>query len=230
MVGGFLEGRRCCRWRAMEVASFVPGHVQNRGATPRSWTALCSKKNKVATPLGTDPMSVVFDGAHAARSRRGKHRHHPHRPPRFRNRGATPWAWTALCSKKNKVATPFHSNRMERRRHVAPFLGSHAANHASKLKEAEVATANTDRGRAPGLVPACMAATTKRVGPSLPAWRVLVGRAALHSSMLRRRTKKEGFGLSTFCPRNKAARSENSFLLREWGSFFLGTISNLSKS
>ena len=68
MVGGFLEGRRCCRWRAMEVASFVPGHVQNRGATPRSWTALCSKKNKVATPLGTDPMSVVFDGAQAARS------------------------------------------------------------------------------------------------------------------------------------------------------------------
>ena len=127
--------------------------------------------------MGTDPMSVVFDGAHAARSRRGKHRHHPHRPPRFRNRGATPWAWTALCSKKNKVATPFHSNRMERRRHVAPFLGSHAANHASKFKEAEVATANTDRGRAPGLVSAFLVALTKRFRTARPA-----GRAPLLSA------------------------------------------------
>ena len=171
------------RRRALEVASFVPGHVRNRGATPRSWTALCSKKNKVATPLGTDPMSVVFDGAHAARSRRGKHRHHPHRPPRFRNRGATPWAWTALCSKKNKVATPFHSNRMERRRHVAPFLGSHAANHASKLKEAEVATANTDRGRAPGLVPAFLVAPTKCFRTARPAGRAPDGRAVPHAPM-----------------------------------------------
>ena len=66
-----------------------------------------------------------------------------------------------VVQKKNRVATPFHSNRMERRRHVAPFLGSHAANHASKLKEAEVATANTDSGRAPGLVPAFLVALTK---------------------------------------------------------------------
>ena len=41
-------------------------NVQNRGATLRSWTALCSKKNKVATPLGTDPTSVGFDGAQLA--------------------------------------------------------------------------------------------------------------------------------------------------------------------
>jgi hypothetical protein len=49
---------------------FVPGHVRNRGATPWSWTALCSKKNKVATPLGTDPMerqlSVIQTGANDA--------------------------------------------------------------------------------------------------------------------------------------------------------------------
>ena len=63
-----LEGCGCCCWRALEVASFVPGHV--------------------------------------------------------RNRGATPWSWTALCSKRNKVATPFHSNRMERRRHDAPCAGA----------------------------------------------------------------------------------------------------------
>ena len=56
MVGGFLEGRKCCRWRAMEVASFVPGHVQNMGATPRSWTALCSKRNKVAKPCYSNRM------------------------------------------------------------------------------------------------------------------------------------------------------------------------------
>jgi hypothetical protein len=29
----------------------TPGHVRNRGATPWSWAALCSKRNKVATPL-----------------------------------------------------------------------------------------------------------------------------------------------------------------------------------
>ena len=53
-------------------------------------------------------------------------------PGHVRNRGATPWSWTALCSKKNKVATPLHSNRMERQPHVVPFLGSHAADHVSK--------------------------------------------------------------------------------------------------
>ena len=93
----------------------------------------------------------------------------------FLDRGATPWSWTALCSKKNKVATPFHSNRMERRRHIAPFLRSHAANHASK--EAEVATANTDRGRAPGLVSAFLVALTKRFRTARPA-----GRAPLLSA------------------------------------------------
>jgi hypothetical protein len=36
---------------------------------------------------------------------------------------ATPWSWTALCSKRNKVAIPFHSNHMERRRHDAPCAG-----------------------------------------------------------------------------------------------------------
>ena len=37
---------------------------------------------------------------------------------------AIPWSWTALCSKRNKVATPFHSNRMERRQHDAPCAGA----------------------------------------------------------------------------------------------------------
>ena len=37
---------------------------------------------------------------------------------------AIPWSWTALCSKRNKVATPFHANRMERRRHDAPCAGA----------------------------------------------------------------------------------------------------------
>ena len=35
------------------------------------------------------------------------------------------WSWKALCSKRNKVATPFHSNRVERRRHDAPCAGAH---------------------------------------------------------------------------------------------------------
>ena len=56
MLGVILEGRGCCRWRALEVASFVPGHVRNRGATPWSWTALCSKRNKVATPFHSNLM------------------------------------------------------------------------------------------------------------------------------------------------------------------------------
>jgi hypothetical protein len=73
MVGGFLEGRRCCRWRAMEVASFVPGHVQNRGATPRSWTALCSKKNKVATPFHSNRI-----GLHGQRGAPGRAVFHAH--------------------------------------------------------------------------------------------------------------------------------------------------------
>ena len=66
--GGSLEGCGCSCRQVLEVASFVPGHV--------------------------------------------------------RNRGATPWSWTALCSKRNKVATPFHSNRVERRRHDAPCAGA----------------------------------------------------------------------------------------------------------
>ena len=37
---------------------------------------------------------------------------------------ATPWSWTALCSKRNKVAKPCHSNRMERRGHDAPCAGA----------------------------------------------------------------------------------------------------------
>jgi hypothetical protein len=37
---------------------------------------------------------------------------------------ATPWSRTALCSKRNKVAKPFHSNRMERRGHDAPCAGA----------------------------------------------------------------------------------------------------------
>ena len=45
---------------------------------------------------------------------------------------------------KEQGGHTFALNRMERRRHVAPFLGSHAANHAST-------TADIDRGRAPGL-------------------------------------------------------------------------------
>ena len=76
IVGRSLDGCGGPRRQVLEVASFVPGHV--------------------------------------------------------RNRGATPWSWTALCSKKNKVATPLHSNRMERQPHVVPFLGSHAADHVSK--------------------------------------------------------------------------------------------------
>ena len=63
LLGGSLEGCGCSCREFLEVASFVPGHVQNRGATPRSWTALCSKKNKVATPLGTDPMERQHSGA-----------------------------------------------------------------------------------------------------------------------------------------------------------------------
>ena len=69
LFGGSLEGCGCSRRQVLEVASFVPGHV--------------------------------------------------------RNRGATPWSWTALCSKRNKVATSFHSDRMERRRHDAPCAGAH---------------------------------------------------------------------------------------------------------
>ena len=55
--------------------------------------------------------------------------------------------------------------------------------NASKLKEAEVATANTDRGRAPGLVSAFLAAPTKRFSTARPSWRAPVGRAVPHSSM-----------------------------------------------
>ena len=40
-----------------------------------------------------------------------------------------PWSWTALCSKRNKVATPFHSNFVERRRHDAPCAGAHTCAH-----------------------------------------------------------------------------------------------------
>jgi hypothetical protein len=58
-----------------------------------------------------------------------------------------------------------------------PTWKSHAANHASKLKEAEVATANTDRGRAPGLVSAFLVALTKRFRTARPA-----GRAPLLSA------------------------------------------------
>jgi hypothetical protein len=58
LCGGSLEGCGCSHRQVLEVASFVPGHVRNRGATPWSWTALCSKKNKVATPLGSDPMEL----------------------------------------------------------------------------------------------------------------------------------------------------------------------------
>ena len=68
--GGSLQGCSCSRRQVLEVASFVPGHVWNRGATPWSWTALCSKKNKMATPSGTDPMerqlSVIQTGANDA--------------------------------------------------------------------------------------------------------------------------------------------------------------------
>jgi len=45
-------------------------------------------------------------------------------PGHARNRGATPGSSTALCSKRNKVATPCHSNRVERRRHDAPCAGA----------------------------------------------------------------------------------------------------------
>ena len=45
---------------------------------------------------------------------------------------------------KEQGGHTFALNRMERRRHDAPFLGSHAASHAST-------TADIDRGRAPGL-------------------------------------------------------------------------------
>ena len=58
-VGGALN---CCCGscrQVLEVASFVPGHVRNRGATPWSWTALCSKKNKVATPVHSNRMKRV---------------------------------------------------------------------------------------------------------------------------------------------------------------------------
>ena len=91
-VGGSLDCRRGPCRQVLEVASFVPGHV--------------------------------------------------------RNRGATPWSWTALCSKKNKVATPLHSNRMERQRHVTPFLGSHAAYQVSKAMEVEVAMTSADEPQA----------------------------------------------------------------------------------
>ena len=55
-VGGALDCR-CgpCR-QVLEVATFVPGHVRKRGATLWSWTALCSKKNKVATPVHSNRM------------------------------------------------------------------------------------------------------------------------------------------------------------------------------
>ena len=43
-----------------------------------------------------------------------------------------------------------------------PIPGIPHGLHASELKGAEVATANTDRGRAPGLVSAFLAAPTKR--------------------------------------------------------------------
>ena len=68
LCGGSLEGcgyscREVMEVASLEVASFVPGHVRNRGATPWSWTAICSKKNKVATPLCPDPMERQQSGA-----------------------------------------------------------------------------------------------------------------------------------------------------------------------
>ena len=56
IVGRSLDGCGGPRRQVLEVASFVPAHVQNWGATPWSWTALCSKKNKVATPLHSNRM------------------------------------------------------------------------------------------------------------------------------------------------------------------------------
>ena len=53
-----------------------------------------------------------------------------------------------FVQKKSKVATPLHSNRMERQRHVTPFLGSHAAYQVSKSKEVEVAAASADEPQA----------------------------------------------------------------------------------
>ena len=62
LCGGSLEGCGCSRREVLEVASFVPGHVRDRGATPWSWTALCSKKNKVATPFGLGPHGAATLG------------------------------------------------------------------------------------------------------------------------------------------------------------------------
>ena len=55
LFGGSLEGCGCFCRLVLEVASFVPGHVRNRGATPWSWTALCSKKNQGGHTFGLGP-------------------------------------------------------------------------------------------------------------------------------------------------------------------------------
>jgi hypothetical protein len=102
--GGSLEGCGCSCRQVLEVASFVPGHVRNRGATPWSWTALCSKKNKVATPLGRTPWSgnsrLFKPGPTTPQNRRrGRHRHRPRRPRRFhRAPGRAPsWCRCRCC-------------------------------------------------------------------------------------------------------------------------------------
>jgi hypothetical protein len=56
------EGRTCSPIRRpSHRVMHLPGPKSQRWAvtgiaTPWSWTALCSKKNKAATPLGMDPM------------------------------------------------------------------------------------------------------------------------------------------------------------------------------
>ena len=92
-----------------------------------SWKALCSKRNKVATPFHSNRVErrrhdAPCSGAHTCVLK-------PHctasaARPGLPSTRATPWSRTALCSKRNKVAKPFHSNRMERRGHDAPCAGA----------------------------------------------------------------------------------------------------------